>query len=329
MEQTEGPCCYTVSNDSEMTNYFDQTERVDSKDHVYFCGYPNMTRGNLGGLLIHAGAAPLSMEVFSGGTLALYKSVEEANAAASALDGLCVCTRAPDQTSVVSAVAVSELDGHRCQGLTWADKVKSLNAQARKDAEKIEHLTGMVRYLDGEKLFQSSLEYLRTDGMDTMKIVLSESLNIYLPDTDESSDIPTASPINAATKANNQPQHPKEFQLQTYAPDQQQSATLDTPQHGIGNIVGCQLFVGNLPFTFQEQALKDLFSQDGRTVLHANIAMDSQGRSRGYGQILMSTMEEAQDTIAKLNKTHVSGRQIEVSEFKSVKEEEKPGQNLQ
>ncbi|KAJ3281840.1 hypothetical protein HDU79_010448 [Rhizoclosmatium sp. JEL0117] len=261
MEQTENPRCYTVPNDSEMTNYFGQTERVDLKDHVDFCGYPNMTRGNLGGLLVYAGAVPLSMEVFSGGTLALYKSVEEANAAAIALDGLCVCTRTPEQTSVVLAVAVSELDGHRCQGLTWADKVKSLNAQVRKDAEKIEHLTGMVRYLDREKLFQSSLEYLQTD------------------DTDESSDIPTASPINAAAKANNQPQHPKEFQLQTCAPDQQQSATLDTPQHGIGNIVGCQLFVGNLPFTFQEQELKDLFSQDGRTVLHANIAMDSQGRS--------------------------------------------------
>ncbi|ORY50288.1 hypothetical protein BCR33DRAFT_846813 [Rhizoclosmatium globosum] len=92
------------------------------------------------------------------------------------------------------------------------------------------------------------------------------------------------------------------------------------PQHNnyqvVGNTVGRQLFVGNLPFTLQWQELKDLFRQDGGTVLRADIAIDNQGRSRGYGQVLMSTVEEAQEAIAKLNGTDISGRQIEVREDK-------------
>ncbi|KAJ3067351.1 hypothetical protein HDU98_009408 [Podochytrium sp. JEL0797] len=89
----------------------------------------------------------------------------------------------------------------------------------------------------------------------------------------------------------------------------------------VTNTAGRQLFVGNLPFTLQWQELKDLFRQNGGTVLRADIAIDNQGRSRGYGQVLMSTVEEAEDCIAQLTGTEVNGRVIEVREDKYAGEQ--------
>ncbi|KAI9364463.1 hypothetical protein DFJ73DRAFT_418899 [Zopfochytrium polystomum] len=76
---------------------------------------------------------------------------------------------------------------------------------------------------------------------------------------------------------------------------------------------GRQLFVGNLAFTVQWQELKDLFRQAG-TVQRADVAIDAQGRSRGHGQVLMSTVEEAAAAVRLLNGTEVQGRPIEVRE---------------
>ncbi|KAJ3417553.1 hypothetical protein HDV05_000010 [Chytridiales sp. JEL 0842] len=86
-----------------------------------------------------------------------------------------------------------------------------------------------------------------------------------------------------------------------------------------GPLAGRQLFVGNLPFTVQWQELKDLFRTVG-TVQRADVAVDNSGRSRGYGQVVMSTVEEAQSAIAKLNGTELQGRSIEVREDKYAAE---------
>lgn len=79
------------------------------------------------------------------------------------------------------------------------------------------------------------------------------------------------------------------------------------------------MFVGNLSYNVQWQDLKDLFRQVGN-VLRADIAQDTQGRSRGYGQILMSTESEALEAIEKLNGFEVQGRVIEVREDKFIGE---------
>ncbi|KAJ3099877.1 hypothetical protein HDU97_002706 [Phlyctochytrium planicorne] len=80
-------------------------------------------------------------------------------------------------------------------------------------------------------------------------------------------------------------------------------------------IAGRVLFVGNLPFTVQWQELKDHFRQYG-SVQRADIANDNQGKSRGYGQIVMSTPEEAAAAIKAVNNTEFQGRLIEVREDK-------------
>jgi RNA recognition motif-containing protein len=86
--------------------------------------------------------------------------------------------------------------------------------------------------------------------------------------------------------------------------------------NGLQNsIAGRQLFVGNLPFTSQWQELKDLFRRIGN-VVRADIVTDSQGQSRGYGQVVMGTVEDAKAAIENLNGTEFQGRSIEVREDK-------------
>lgn len=81
------------------------------------------------------------------------------------------------------------------------------------------------------------------------------------------------------------------------------------------SIAGRQLFIGNLPFSVQWQELKDLFRQVG-TVQRADVAIDQQGRSRGHGQVLMSTVEEAAAAVRTFNGQEFQGRAIEVREDK-------------
>lgn len=74
---------------------------------------------------------------------------------------------------------------------------------------------------------------------------------------------------------------------------------------------GCQVFVGNLPWDVAWQALKDHFRAAGN-VVHADVMMDVDGRSRGFGTVLFSTTREAAKAIQLFNESFLLGRQIEV-----------------
>jgi RNA recognition motif-containing protein len=72
-----------------------------------------------------------------------------------------------------------------------------------------------------------------------------------------------------------------------------------------------KMFVGNLPFSATEEALKSLFETVG-AVSSAVIIKDREtGRSRGFGFVEMSESEKA---ISELNDTEMEGRKIKVSE---------------
>lgn len=73
-----------------------------------------------------------------------------------------------------------------------------------------------------------------------------------------------------------------------------------------------KVYVGNLPFSLTETALKDLFSQFGtvETVKIVTNAFD--GRSKGFGFVEMSTEEEASAAVQGLNNTEIEGRSIRV-----------------
>lgn len=73
-----------------------------------------------------------------------------------------------------------------------------------------------------------------------------------------------------------------------------------------------KIYVGNLPFTLTETALKDLFSQYG-TVESVKIVTNAfDGRSKGFGFVEMSTEEEAAAAVQALNNNEIEGRSIRV-----------------
>ena len=59
------------------------------------------------------------------------------------------------------------------------------------------------------------------------------------------------------------------------------------------------LYVGNLPYSVGWQDLKDLFRSCGN-VMRADIPADYQSRSKGFGTVVMSTVEEARKGVCKL-----------------------------
>ena len=80
--------------------------------------------------------------------------------------------------------------------------------------------------------------------------------------------------------------------------------------------MGKKLYVGNLPYSATDESLTETFSQCG-TVDSAKIIMDrDSGRSKGFGFVEMSTDEEAQNAISKLNGQQLGGRAMNVSEAK-------------
>ncbi|HLG18735.1 MAG TPA: RNA-binding protein [Bdellovibrionota bacterium] len=76
-----------------------------------------------------------------------------------------------------------------------------------------------------------------------------------------------------------------------------------------------KLYVGNLPFSADENALRELFAGEGRKVASSQIISDRQtGRSRGFGFVEMETEEDAEKAIAALNGKEWEGRALVVNE---------------
>ncbi|WP_374077759.1 RNA recognition motif domain-containing protein [Bdellovibrio bacteriovorus] len=89
--------------------------------------------------------------------------------------------------------------------------------------------------------------------------------------------------------------------------------------------MGKKLYVGNLSYSMDDQSLGELFSEYG-TVESARIVTDrDSGRSKGFGFVEMSSDEEAQNAIAKLNGTEQQGRAMNVSEAKPMAPRENRG----
>ena len=74
-----------------------------------------------------------------------------------------------------------------------------------------------------------------------------------------------------------------------------------------------KMFVGNLSFNTDENGLKDFFSQAGTVESAVIIYHKDSQRSKGFGFVEMSTEEEAQAAIEKLNGQELDGRNITVS----------------
>lgn len=75
-----------------------------------------------------------------------------------------------------------------------------------------------------------------------------------------------------------------------------------------------KLYVGNLSFSVGEPALQELFSGSGNVESVKIITDRDTGRSKGFAFVEMSTEEEAQAAIQKLNGSQFEGRGLTVSE---------------
>lgn len=75
-----------------------------------------------------------------------------------------------------------------------------------------------------------------------------------------------------------------------------------------------KLYVGNLPYDTDEQALQTLFAGAG-TVETVSVMRDmATGRARGFAFVEMATDEDAQKAISMLNDQDFGGRNLMVNE---------------
>jgi len=78
--------------------------------------------------------------------------------------------------------------------------------------------------------------------------------------------------------------------------------------------MGKKLYVGNLPYSVDDESLHSQFSQFG-SVDSARVITDREtGRSKGFGFVEMPNDNEADTAIEKLNGQDMGGRAINVSE---------------
>jgi RNA recognition motif-containing protein len=75
------------------------------------------------------------------------------------------------------------------------------------------------------------------------------------------------------------------------------------------------LYVGNLPFSADESAVRTLFEQNDRQVTEVKLITDRDtGRARGFGFVEMGSSEDADKAIRELNGHELDGRSLTVNE---------------
>lgn len=82
--------------------------------------------------------------------------------------------------------------------------------------------------------------------------------------------------------------------------------------------MGKKLYVGNLPFSVNDQSLQNIFA-GYNSIESARIITDrDSGRSKGFGFVELTADDEATQAIEKLNGTEVDGRKIIVNEARPM-----------
>lgn len=80
-----------------------------------------------------------------------------------------------------------------------------------------------------------------------------------------------------------------------------------------------KLYVGNLPFSLDNEGLKNFFV--GFDVKEVTIIQDKfSGKSKGFGFVVIEDEEVAKKAIEELNGKTCEGREIKVSEAKPLEE---------
>lgn len=78
-----------------------------------------------------------------------------------------------------------------------------------------------------------------------------------------------------------------------------------------------KLFVGSLPWSVDDETLRETFEEHGNVVSAKVIKDRETGRSRGFGFVEMENSTDAKSAIEALNDSELKGRNIVVNEAKS------------
>lgn len=81
-----------------------------------------------------------------------------------------------------------------------------------------------------------------------------------------------------------------------------------------------KVYVGNLPFSFGSEKLKEIFSSYGEIEEAIVISDKFSGRSKGFGFVTFSKDEDAKKAIAEMNEKEVEGRSLKVNEAKPMED---------
>lgn len=85
-----------------------------------------------------------------------------------------------------------------------------------------------------------------------------------------------------------------------------------------------KVYVGNLPFSVNEDKLKEIFSAYG-DVEEASVIKDKfSGRSKGFGFVTFKNDDEAKKAISEMNDKDVEGRNLKVNEAKPMDPDSRP-----
>lgn len=78
-----------------------------------------------------------------------------------------------------------------------------------------------------------------------------------------------------------------------------------------------KLFVGSLPWSVDDETLRETFEEHGNVVSAKVIKDRETGRSRGFGFVEMENSTDAKSAINALNDSELKGRNIVVNEAKA------------
>jgi cold-inducible RNA-binding protein len=77
-----------------------------------------------------------------------------------------------------------------------------------------------------------------------------------------------------------------------------------------------KIYVGNLPWSVDDEKLQEMFSGYGE-IAEANVIKDKfSGRSKGFGFVTFNEDANAQKAISEMNDKEIEGRKLKVNEAK-------------
>jgi len=75
-----------------------------------------------------------------------------------------------------------------------------------------------------------------------------------------------------------------------------------------------KVYVGNLPFSVDDDKLRELFASYGEVEEATVISDKHSGRSKGFGFVTLKDDESAKTAISEMNDKEVDGRKLKVNE---------------